>query len=534
MAGLGRLAGAPCRPDEGAAAARHRLRRRARQLRARALSRARRGGRRRQAQQHAHGALRRRPELEAEAARQPLHALVLRQPAGLADGQAGARLALQLLRGASAHGIDPARYGVDGLAQRLAHLREPDAAAFERDLTRAMLQYLAELHFGRIVSAYRPGGWDDEEFDPAAQLAQGLRQGRLAETVAAAPALPLYGRIQATLAAYRALARAHPAMPALPPPARPAIAAGAAYEGATLLRERLRLLGDLDAQADAQADTQADAQDEARDDAGGIYTAALSEAVRRFQSRHGLPEDGVLDAATLAALAVPLAQRVTRLELTLERLRWLPPLPAGRLVAVNIHAYRLWAFDSRASLADPRLEMRIIVGTAAGTPTPLFIGRMRYLEFNPYWNVPRSIELGEILSRLARNPAYLQQNDMELVSRDGQVLADPQRWDRDAIEAAIRSGQTRTVPLPAAVPVVLFYATAVTDRHGRAIFAPDIYGRDAPLARALGAAGAGPDRAPLRLLAQAGSRRRSNTRSPSHTAATSTISPEPPSIITRR
>lgn len=111
-----------------------------------------------------------------------------------------------------------------------------------------------------------------------------------------------------------------------------------------------------------------------------------------------------------------------QLELTLARLRWLPP-PSGRPVAVNLPAYRLWAFDLNAHSQAQPLEMRVIVGTAAKTPTPLFIGRMRYLEFNPYWNVTRSMAVGEIVPKLARNPAYLAQSDMELVSANGQCCA---------------------------------------------------------------------------------------------------------------
>ena len=72
------------------------------------------------------------------------------------------------------------------------------------------------------------------------------------------------------------------------------------------------------------------------------------------------------------------------------------------VVVVDVPAYRLWAFDGRDP-AGELLEMRVIVGAAARTPTPLFIGQMRYLEFNPYWNVPRSIETAEIIPKLARD-----------------------------------------------------------------------------------------------------------------------------------
>lgn len=463
----------------------------------------------------------------------------------LADGPERARLALRLIRQAPEHGIDPARYGVDALERRLAGLQARDAADVDRALSTAMLQYLSDLHVGRVPSRYRKGG---DGFDPVAALRLALAEGGLEEVVEAAlPPVPLYGRVKAALAQYRALAHATPAWPALPPTAR--TLPGEPYAGAHLLGERLRLLGDLGTGATEAAD--------------GIYTPALAAGVRRFQARHGLADDGVLGPGTLAALAVPPAQRATQLALTLERLRWLPPMNSPRVVAVNVPTYRLWALEARDNYAAPVLEMRVIVGTAVRTPTPLFIGEMRHLEFNPYWNVPPSIQGAEIVPKLARNPAYLEQNDMELVGADGRplqlvppaavsalragsvrvrqrpgarnvlgevkfampnpmniylhstsakelfgrsrrdlshgcirverpaelaefVLADPLRWDAVGVAAAMADGANRTVRLARTVPVVLFYATALADRHGQVLFAQDIYRQDDALLRALG------------------------------------------------
>ncbi|QOY92776.1 L,D-transpeptidase family protein [Massilia sp. UMI-21] len=474
-------------------------------------------------------------------------------PHWLEGGQHQARLALDLLAAAAEHGLDPAYYRSAELSDRLAALRGPgDEAAFERALSTAVLQYLADLRAGRTRSPYRPQGDALAGFDPVEHLRQAVRSGGLAQAVeTAAPALPLYRRVKETLARYRALAADAPEWPALPAGAGPTLAVGDAYAGAPALRARLRMLGDLGPEQEAGGE-----------EAGRepVYTPALAAAVRRFQARHNLVEDGLLGPATRTALAVPPAQRALQLGLTLERLRWLPPL-RGRVVAVNVPTYRLWAFETGRDTTEP-LEMRVIVGKAAGTPTPLFIGQMRFLEFNPYWNVPRSIAIGEILPKLVRNPAYLRRNDMELVMPDGRVLAqpnavslaalragaarirqrpgprnalgevkfampnpmsiylhstsakelfdkarrdlshgcirvehaaelaqfvlaDPANWGPGQVAAAMQPGPTRTVALAAPVPVILFYATAVTDQHGRALFAEDIYGRDRHLAKAL-------------------------------------------------
>jgi murein L,D-transpeptidase YcbB/YkuD len=72
----------------------------------------------------------------------------------------------------------------------------------------------------------------------------------------------------------------------------------------------------------------------------------MEEGVRHFQARHGLDDDGVLGRGTIDALNVPPAQRVRQLELTLERLRWLPDFGPGPLIVVDLPAYRLWALQN--------------------------------------------------------------------------------------------------------------------------------------------------------------------------------------------
>lgn len=464
---------------------------------------------------------------------------------------AQAAAALALLEHAGVDGLDPPDYRV-GALRRERSIVPFDAGRFDAHLTAAVLHYLADLGVGRVRSEYHGADPDPrlDRFDPVERLRTALAGDDLAGAVLAAqPAFPLYGRIKAMLAHYRALAQAP--YPPLPPlPGGGALAPGARYRDAQALHARLVLLGDL-------------ALDAAPADAD--YDAVLAEGVRRFQARHGLEPDGVLGRDTLAALNVPLAQRVRQLELTLERLRWLPDFGPGPIVAVNLPSYLLWALTLPAADGAPALEMRVIVGAAVKTPTPLFIGQMRYLEFNPYWNVPRSITLKEVIPKLERNPGYLAREQMELVPVGGGpasgavsaatleglragryrvrqrpgpknalgavkfampnpmdiylhstparelfkrsrrdlshgcirvedpvglaqfVLRDPQRWSAAQVEAAMAPGPTRRVELPAPVPVVLFYATAIADREGRALFLRDVYRRDRLLEQALAA-----------------------------------------------
>jgi murein L,D-transpeptidase YcbB/YkuD len=181
---------------------------------------------------------------------------------------------------------------------------------------------------------------------------------------------------------------------------------GGTYEGTAAIAERLRRVGDLPANAAIPE--------------GNLYGGALVDAVRAFQDRHGLKSDGVLGRDTLAALGVPFANRVRQIELTLERLRWLPELPPGPLIAVNIPSFRLWAFANGRDDTAAKLTMPVIVGVAVNArKTPVFIGEMRYLEFSPYWNVTPSIQRGEIVPKLRRDPGYWQREELEALPVSG-------------------------------------------------------------------------------------------------------------------
>jgi murein L,D-transpeptidase YcbB/YkuD len=315
--------------------------------------------------------------------------------------QAGA--AVSLLEEASSEGLDAGDYRVEELR---AALGNPTADAARQDvaLTTAMLHYLADLRLGRVRSEYHTFGPDPRlaQFDPVELLRGALARNRLDEAVSGSePQVPLYGHVKAMLARYRELAQEpQPQLPAPGGTVRP----GGGYKGAQALHLRLVMLGDLAPDGPGPR--------------GARYDAGLAGGVRRFQERHGLAETGTLDGATIEAINVPLAQHVRQFELTLERLRWLPDFSAGPLVAVDVPAYRLWAFDT-AQAGEPVLEMRVIVGAAGKTPTPLFVGQMRFLEFHPYWNVPRSITLKEIIPKLESDPDYLAQHGMEVVGQGG-------------------------------------------------------------------------------------------------------------------
>jgi murein L,D-transpeptidase YcbB/YkuD len=327
-----------------------------------------------------------------------------------------ARQAVELLNDAASHGLDPQDYDADALRQALARAEqgprpEPDAVArLEQSLSAAMQRYLTDLHSGRIDPRqihqnFTPPRRDP--FDAASALRAALAAHRLSEAVReAAPQLSQYARLRAALARYRALAD-HPAWKqALPALARGrAVEPGQAYAGVPLLAQRLVALGDLAPDVPAPLG----------------YDGLLVDAVRAFQERHGLAADGVLGRATLAALQVSPAQRARQIELMLERLRWTPLMRSPRMIVINIPEFVLRAYEVRDGRISVRQEMKIIVGKALDTRTPMFDEDMRFIEFSPYWNVPPSIARAEVVPRLRRDPAYFDAEGFEFVAADGSV-----------------------------------------------------------------------------------------------------------------
>ncbi len=329
-------------------------------------------------------------------------------------GPAQARAAIALLADAPSHGLDTADYGVPALKQALAPAAvSSDAAArLDRDLTAAMTRYLDELHRGRVRPAEvgaRFGADVDRSFDAAAALRSALARQDLPLAVRqAVPALAQYERLRQALLRYRALephAAWQSALPKLPPSGK--VDPGATWLGTPLLALRLAALGDL-----AAADVGSDLR----------YDGAPVDAVRGFQQRHGLADDGVIGRRTWAALEVSPRQRVRQLELALERLRWTPLLQGPRMVVVNVPEFMLRAYEVQGDRVALRLESPVIVGRALDTRTPLINEPMSRIEFNPYWNVPASIARNELVPRLKREPALWAREGFEFV---GAGVADP-------------------------------------------------------------------------------------------------------------
>jgi len=309
------------------------------------------------------------------------------------------------IRSADAEGLQPKDYHLDRIDAALGELRQilarnerPDAGrivALEFLLTDAYLVYAAHLLNGRVnPETLHADEWTiyPSRFDLARYLQKALEGDGFEESLKRLlPAQPGYGRLKTALVVYRALAE-RGGWPVVPGDGR--LEKGMKSERVPALRARLKVTGDMPAGADGASD---------------LFDDAVEEAVKRFQLRHGLYDDGIVGARTLKALNVPAASRVRQIELNLERWRWLPQNLGNPYILVNIAGYGLEVVENEA----PVLTMKIVVGTAF-QKTPVFSGKMTYIEMNPYWNVPHSIATEETLEKIRKNPNFFAKENMKV------------------------------------------------------------------------------------------------------------------------
>lgn len=327
-------------------------------------------------------------------------------------------VALDTLLDAASQGLDPKDYGASALASRIqdaALLRTlasaPALDELSANINKALVAYVRDLNQGRLSPAvlkYQFKAPARSTFDAQAYVDNALSTNTLAKALEQAqPDAPLYDSLRKAMNDYRQLghpvAWEHP----LPSPTGPSLKPGQEYPALGVLAERLIILGDLPKEHTTPM----------------LYEGSVVEGVKKFQERHGLSPDGVIGRETLAQLNVSPAQRVQQIALSLERLRWTPLRYGQRMIVINIPEFTLRAYrvnPDRSVAVD--VEMRVIVGRALNTRTPIFLEDMRFIEFSPYWNIPISIARAETLPKLRRDPAYFNRQGLEFVTKEGKVV----------------------------------------------------------------------------------------------------------------
>jgi len=314
---------------------------------------------------------------------------------------------------ASERGLIPDDYDAFQWDARVAALKKKDpqqTAQFDVSMTVLAMRFISDLHVGRVNPQHFSFGVNVEskKYDLAQFVQEHLIDANDVDDALndAEPQSPEYKATKAAITRYVSLlTQDHTS--AVPSVTGKSIEAGKPWPGSEAVAGRLALFGDLD-------NTPANLSP-------STYDPQLVDAVKKFQHRHGIEEDGKIGKDTVAAINTPLGVRINQLTDTLERWRWLTDEYQSPAVLVNLPEFKLRAF-SEGHHED--FSMRVVVGQSVKEHrTPVITDHMKYVVFRPFWNVPPSIMKTEIAPHMRANPGYLAAKNFEAVDSKGNLVS---------------------------------------------------------------------------------------------------------------
>jgi L,D-transpeptidase YcbB len=363
-----------------------------------------------------------------------------------------------------------------------------------------------------------------KKMDPL-QLADSLSKNQTAQSPGDSASLnnmSAYNNMQVQLQKYVSVARNGGWQP-IPADIKSA-RKGSSSPSIALLKKRLQLTGDF-----------------IENDTTQVFSDTLQMAIKDFQKRNGLKDDGLLSDTLLTILNVPAEQRLQQILLNMNRMQWLDKDVAENRVVVNIPEYKLYAYEN----GNQAFEMQVVVGKE-GSNTVMFNSNINQVVFSPYWNLPHSIVRDEIVPNMKKNPNYLKSRNMEIVNNSSNdsvpqvrqlpgnqnslgkvkflfpnrydiylhdtpakdlfqkdqrafshgcvrvedaeklaqyLLKDQPDWTPEKIKQAMNSNSEQQVQVKNPVAVSITYLTAWVDANGKMNFRKDLYGHDQQTAR---------------------------------------------------
>jgi murein L,D-transpeptidase YcbB/YkuD len=377
-----------------------------------------------------------------------------------------AKALLGELKISGVHGLSPAFYHVTEIETLMAAKAPDDLARLDMLLSGAVVEFGSDLANGRIgpdlapsENAVEPLPMTPAEYIAGAEAAENLRDfaGALLNEDFR------YVRLISKLNEFTRL-EASGEWPAIDAKGAE-IQSGARDPRMKDIRRLLALAGDLPISLMAGGD--------AHDDKTVL-------AVRAFQSRHGLDTTGVVDTATLAEMAVPLADRVRQIKVNLERRRWQNRDLGADNIYINLaDANVKMVLGSRSELFVP------VTDASAHDTLPTFFGEVTGVAVEPG-------DTPEIM--LTVNSSFIDRIGGEGTSRsiaisDAAALVDELLAMRgpvgETLDTLLASDQPAKVEFPEPLPLFVTFVTAWANRDGSVHFRRDTHGRDAKLAKLL-------------------------------------------------
>ena len=171
------------------------------------------------------------------------------------------------------------------------------------------------------------------------------------------------------------------------------------------------------------------------DTSSRTWDAGFSDALHLFQYLNQLKPTNKIDSNTFERLSVSIDQKIKKLALNLDRLRWMKQSFDDPYIWVNVPKMQL---DYR--LHDSLLySMRVVVGKPT-RPTTLLDARLRNIVLSPPWTAPPTIMKEDIMPGVEkRGINYLTRKGLKVFNKEGKPI-DPSKIRPDQLDS-YRIGQ---------------------------------------------------------------------------------------------
>jgi len=328
---------------------------------------------------------------------------------------------ISILEDSYIEGLLPADYHMNNINRLMDEIKtNPDPyklADLDLLITDGLLIYGSHLILGKVDQSKIRPGWDvppnELPGNGDSLLYQALEHKNLTRLMnSLKPDNFMYTHLRKGLKHYREIEK-NGGWPQIPD--GEVLKPGTKDKRVLTIRKYLKIVGDLPENTVSVNDT--------------IYDSVVVEAVKKFQFRHNLNQDGVIGKGTLRAMNVPVEQRIAGIRVNMERARWvIHHLPDDFLV-VNIAGFNIRRLRHDSIV----YYSRVIVGKHYHE-SPIFKGTLRYIILNPTWTLTYSIATKETLPKLKKDPGYLDKKNMIIMDRSGRVL-DPSTIDFNKLSA---------------------------------------------------------------------------------------------------
>jgi murein L,D-transpeptidase YcbB/YkuD len=317
---------------------------------------------------------------------------------------------LETIKKCEVEGLNPSDYNIsklENLEKKFSELDEEELVNYDILLTYNFEKYLTHLHNGKLNPKKLYNNWDlpIEELDTKSILNNALDKDSLVGEIK---------KCQPIALTYHKLIKALAIINQFPEDKTDSISVtedkirpNETHASIIKIKKKLLYWKDLDS----------------KDSITSLYDDNTFEAVKKFQTRHGLISDGIIGKSTVNALNFTKEGRKHQIIANLERWRWFSKPFAPNYVLINIPDYSLKVIEDQ----NITMSKRIVVGKSK-RKTPVLTSVLQTIVFNPTWTVPPTILKEDFIPKLIKDRNFLKNKGIGIYGRDSNEI-DPSKWD---------------------------------------------------------------------------------------------------------